>query len=71
MAAQPMGPRRCRNCRGQGSLYLLVLASNSSIAVARGVAEWPGEIPLWGGLATMMTAATIMLLVNAFGRVEV
>ena len=55
----------------QSSLYLLVLAINSSIRVARGFAEWPGEIPMWGGLAMTMTAATIMLLVNAFSPVEV
>ena len=55
----------------QGSLYLLVLAINSSMAVARGVAEWPGEIPMWGGLATMTSAATFLLLANVVGRVEV
>lgn len=53
----------------QGSLYLLVLANNSIIAVARGVAEGLGEIPMWGGLAAMTAAATL-LLANADGREE-
>ena len=48
-----MGALRAAIAGVQGSLYLLVLAINSSMAVARGVAEWPGEIPMWGGLATM------------------
>ncbi len=35
----------------QGSLYLLVLTINSSIAVTRGFTAGPGEMPMWGGLA--------------------
>jgi hypothetical protein len=54
----------------QGSLYLLVLTINSIIAVARGLAAGPGEMPIWGGLAAMTTAATLLLLENADGRME-
>ena len=54
----------------QGSLYLLVLTINSSIAVARGLTAGPGEMPMWGGLAAMTTAATLLLLGNADGRME-
>ena len=54
----------------QGSLYLLVLTDQLSIAVARGLTAWPGEIPMWGGLAAMTTAATLLLLGNAEGRLE-
>jgi hypothetical protein len=54
----------------QGSLYLLVLTINSIIAVARGLTAGPGEMPIWGGLAAMTTAATLLLLENADGRME-
>lgn len=54
----------------QGSLYLIVLTVNSSIAVARGPTPAPGEMPLWGGLAAMTTAATVLLLRNADGTME-
>ena len=54
----------------QGSLYLLVLTINSSIAVARGLTAGLGELPMWGGLAVTTTAATMLLLGNADGRVE-
>ena len=54
----------------QGSLYLLVLTINSSIAVAHGLTTGPGEMPMWGGLAAMTTAATLLLLGNADGRME-
>ena len=54
----------------QGSLYLIVLTINSSIAVARGLTTGPGEVPMWGGLAAMTTAATWLLLGNADGRME-
>lgn len=48
----------------QGSLYLLVLSVNSIIAVNRGLAEAPGELPIWGTLTTFTTAATLLLLLN-------
>lgn len=34
----------------QGALYLLVLSVNSFVAVRRGLAEAPGELPVWGTL---------------------
>lgn len=49
----------------QGSLYLLVLSVNSAIQIAYGLAQAPGELPVWGPLAAATTAATILLLANA------
>ena len=48
----------------QASLYLLVLSVTSSVAVSRGLAEWPGEVPIWGGLAITTSAITLLLLVS-------
>lgn len=46
----------------QGSLYLIVLSVNSSIAILRGLAKAPGELPLWGALAVAtMTASAVLL----------
>jgi hypothetical protein len=52
----------------QGSLYLLVLSINSVVAILRGLAEAPGELPLWGTLAMATTAVTALLLANVRGR---
>jgi hypothetical protein len=49
----------------QGSLYLLVLSINSAVAILRGSAEAPGELPLWGTLVAATTAVTSVLLANA------
>lgn len=46
----------------QGSLYLFILALNSGLFIARGTAEWPGELPVWGGLWLATTVATVTLL---------
>jgi hypothetical protein len=54
----------------QGSLYLLVLSINSAVAIFRGLAEAPGELPLWGTLAVTTTAVTFLLLANVRGRWE-
>jgi len=54
----------------QGSLYLLVLSTNSAVAILRGLAEAPGELPLWGTLAVTTTAVTFLLLANVRGRWE-
>jgi hypothetical protein len=43
-----------------GTLYLTVLSVNSMIALLRGTAKAPGEIPVWCGLA-LLTAATTAL----------
>jgi hypothetical protein len=49
----------------QGSLYLLVLSINSAVAILRGLAEAPGELPLWGTLVAATAAVTSLLLANA------
>jgi hypothetical protein len=48
----------------QSSLYLLVLTVNSGVAIRRGFAAAPGEVPLWGTLTALTTAAALMLLRN-------
>lgn len=55
----------------QGSLYLLVLAINSAVAVFRGLAVAPGEIPIWGSLAATTSAATLLLFANVRNHLEV
>jgi hypothetical protein len=54
--------------RRSSVLYLLVLAVNSIIAVARGMTEGAGEIPLWAVLAAMTWAATLLLFAHAEPR---
>jgi hypothetical protein len=48
----------------QGSLYLLVLSTNSVVMILRGLAEAPGELPVWGTLAVTTTAVAVLLLAN-------
>lgn len=48
----------------QASLYLLVLSVNSIVAIHRGLAKTPGEVPMWGTLAVFTTAVTLLLLTN-------
>lgn len=48
----------------QGALYLLVLSLNSAIAIRRGLAGAPGELPIWGVLTVCTTAAAWLLLRN-------
>ena len=48
----------------QGSLYLVVLSVNSAIAILRGLAEAPGELPIWGILAISTATITGVLLRN-------
>jgi hypothetical protein len=48
----------------QGALYLLVLSVNSIVAVRRGLAEPPGELPVWGTLALLTTTIAIVILTN-------
>ena len=47
-----------------GALYLLVLAVNSFVAIYRGTAEGPGELPVWGTLAVLTAGAALLLLAN-------
>jgi len=46
----------------QGALYLLVLSVNSWLAIARGLSEAPGELPLWGTLTLVTAGAATLLL---------
>ncbi|HYD51159.1 MAG TPA: hypothetical protein VEA99_00980 [Gemmatimonadaceae bacterium] len=51
----------------QGSLYLLVLALNAVVLVARGLRAAPGELPIWGPLAVANSVATVAALASARG----
>ena len=51
----------------QGALYLLVLSVNSAIAISRGLATAPGELPIWGPLTIFTALAAILLLRNGSG----
>ena len=48
----------------QGSLYLLVLSVNSIVAIRRGFAAAPGELPIWGTLMLLTTAVAVALLAS-------
>jgi hypothetical protein len=48
----------------QGALYLLVLSVNSMIAIRRGLASAPGELPVWGTLLIVTTIIALVLLAN-------
>lgn len=52
----------------QATLYLLVLSVNSVVAIQRGLAEAPGELPLWGTLGVLTAVATLALFANAGTR---
>lgn len=52
----------------QGSMYLLVLSVNAVVAVGRGLVDPPGELPVWGTLMVLTTAATLVLLMRAGTR---
>jgi hypothetical protein len=45
----------------QGSLYLLVLAVNSLVAVSRGLVDAPGEAPIWGILFALTALSAAIL----------
>jgi hypothetical protein len=49
----------------QAALYLLVLTVNSVVAISRGLAKFPGELPIWGPLAIGAALAAASLLVSA------
>jgi hypothetical protein len=48
----------------QGALYLLVLSVNAVIAIRRGLASAPGELPVWGTLLIVTTIIALVLLAN-------
>ncbi len=50
----------------QSALYLTVLSVNAWVAIARGLARAPGELPVWGTLALLTTAAMCVLLSHGF-----
>jgi hypothetical protein len=49
----------------QSTLYLLGLSVGSIVAVHRGLAVFPGELPIWGILAASTGAVTLVLFLNA------
>jgi len=51
----------------QLAIYLLVLSVNSMIAIRRGLAASPGELPVWVPLAVLTSLAAILLLKGADG----
>jgi hypothetical protein len=54
----------------QGAIYLLVLSVNSTIAIRRGLAASPGEVPVWAPL-TVCTWVAALLLVEGASRRDV
>ena len=48
----------------QATLYLLVLSVGSYVAVRRGLAEWPGELPIWVALAALTGGLAFTLLAH-------
>jgi hypothetical protein len=52
----------------QASLSLLVLSINSLVAIRRGLAQSPGELPVWSTLAALTIAAGVLLLTNVRGE---
>ncbi len=51
----------------QATLYLLVLTVNSTVAIARGLAAAPGELPIWGPLLALTVTATTWLIRSCAG----
>jgi hypothetical protein len=41
-----------------------VLSINSAVAIVRGLAPAPGELPVWGTLAVATAIATTLVLTN-------
>jgi hypothetical protein len=48
----------------QGAVYLLVLSVNALVAIRRGLANAPGELPIWGLLLLFTTVIALVLLSN-------
>lgn len=46
----------------QGALYLSVLSLNSIVAIACGLANAPGELPIWAPLTVFTSIAALLLL---------
>ncbi len=60
--ARPWGAVIASVAAVQATLYLTVLTLNAGLFLRRGLAEPPGELPVWGTLAVFTGAATIWLL---------
>lgn len=58
------GPVVCAISGIQASLYLLVLSVNATVAIRRGLAVSPGELPLWGTLLALTTVATAAVILS-------
>jgi hypothetical protein len=48
----------------QGALYLFVLSVNSLVAIQRGIASPPGELPIWGPLTIFTAAIAVLTFAN-------
>ena len=48
----------------QGALYLLGLSVSSVVAIRRGLANAPGELPIWAPLAIFTTIVALVLIAN-------
>jgi hypothetical protein len=54
----------------QGGLYLLVLTVNSALLISMGLADWPGELPVWGPLLLITVSVGWVLFRGAKGVVQ-
>jgi hypothetical protein len=52
----------------QAALYLSVLSLNSIVAIERGLASAPGELPMWATLTVLTWAAALLLIKDVSGR---
>jgi hypothetical protein len=61
---QPLGFSLGAVAATQAALYLFVLSINSALAIHRGLAQWPGELPMWAPLCAATSACALWLLRN-------
>lgn len=61
---QPLGYSLGALAAIQAALYLFVLSVNSALAIHRGLAQWPGELPMWAPLCAATVACVLGLLRN-------
>jgi hypothetical protein len=54
----------------QSALYLFVLSVNSVVAIQRGIADAPGELPIWGPLTIFTAAIAVFMFVNVRSEVQ-
>jgi hypothetical protein len=48
----------------QAALYLIVLSVNAAVAIGRGLAPSPSELPIWGTLAILFASQALILFWN-------